>query len=427
MALIRPGAEIDELAALAAKGAPRFAGLPFDRLATGWTFHGGTHSEQQLSLKLISSSTGTARYRARVRIGRENLSKTFARENSARAWIRRMEGQIEEGEVVGLSAIKTLEEAVAAYRSSESWERLSTNDRKTRSTRLDWWLEWFGAARLKEVTVGAIEDALADLRRGKSPSGRRLSSTTRLHYLVPLSCALRLAVRRGWLKVNPCDGVERPQARRGRERYLRRQEDAPELGVDELVDLLQACRASRSRRLYPALVITLATGCRQSELFRHAKGTHTQTATWEDTVLRATGPAGEDLGARIHIRESKSRRPKTLVLLHEVAEALREYAKVRPLHARFLMETKKGSVAFPKAAWSGALGRAGLDDFRWHDLRHSCGSYLGMQGYSVFEIAQVLGCTIDTAARYTHLSTSTQERTAAAGVEALRGALRLVK
>ena len=41
--------------------------------------------------------------------------------------------------------------------------------------------------------------------------------------------------------------------------------------------------------------------------------------------------------------------------------------------------------------WYDALTAAKIEDFRFHDLRHTCASYLASQGASLLEIADVLG------------------------------------
>jgi integrase len=56
-------------------------------------------------------------------------------------------------------------------------------------------------------------------------------------------------------------------------------------------------------------------------------------------------------------------------------------------------------------AWEQARAKAGLEDFRFHDLRHSTASYLAMSGASLVEIAEVLGHkTLQMVRRYAHLS-----------------------
>ena len=51
------------------------------------------------------------------------------------------------------------------------------------------------------------------------------------------------------------------------------------------------------------------------------------------------------------------------------------------------------------------MARAGVKNFRFHDLRHSAASYLAMSGASLPEIAAVLGHkTYQMVKRYAHLS-----------------------
>jgi integrase len=58
-----------------------------------------------------------------------------------------------------------------------------------------------------------------------------------------------------------------------------------------------------------------------------------------------------------------------------------------------------------RAAWLTAIEKAKLEDFRFHDLRHSAASYLAMNGASLNEIAEVLGHkTLAMVKRYAHLS-----------------------
>ena len=57
-----------------------------------------------------------------------------------------------------------------------------------------------------------------------------------------------------------------------------------------------------------------------------------------------------------------------------------------------------------REAWEYAVKRAGIADFRFHDLRHTFASYLAMNG-ATLEIAEVLGHkTLAMVKRYAHLS-----------------------
>ena len=54
--------------------------------------------------------------------------------------------------------------------------------------------------------------------------------------------------------------------------------------------------------------------------------------------------------------------------------------------------------------WNKVLKEAEIEEFRFHDLRHTCASYLAQSGASLLEIADVLGHRqISMTARYSHL------------------------
>ena len=80
-----------------------------------------------------------------------------------------------------------------------------------------------------------------------------------------------------------------------------------------------------------------------------------------------------------------------------------------------LFDTKDNSLIFASKVkeevaycftkpWKKALEDADIEDFRFHDLRHSCASYLTQLGASLIEITDVLGCKqISVTMRYAHL------------------------
>ena len=64
--------------------------------------------------------------------------------------------------------------------------------------------------------------------------------------------------------------------------------------------------------------------------------------------------------------------------------------------------TKRCSI---RTAWEKAIKKATMENFRFHDLRHSTASYLAMNGASLLEIADILGHkTLQMVKRYSHLS-----------------------
>jgi len=160
------------------------------------------------------------------------------------------------------------------------------------------------------------------------------------------------------------------------------------LSDDERGRLLQACQASANPALYPAFVLSLSTGMRRME---------TMALAWQDVDLKA---------GRITLHETKNGTRRVVPLAGHALAVLRDHAKVRRLGTDLLFPGRKPSRPVElRKAWLEALKVAGIEDYRWHDNRHSAASYLAMNGASLAEIAEVLGHrTLQMVQRYAHLS-----------------------
>ena len=86
-------------------------------------------------------------------------------------------------------------------------------------------------------------------------------------------------------------------------------------------------------------------------------------------------------------------------------KVLKEMAKVRRIKTDLIFAGAAGTVHFPKRSWLKAPAAAEVEDFTFHDLRHTAASYLAMSGAALTEIASVLGHrTLAMVKRYSHLS-----------------------
>lgn len=64
---------------------------------------------------------------------------------------------------------------------------------------------------------------------------------------------------------------------------------------------------------------------------------------------------------------------------------------------------KGAAIKTWKTAWRAALRRAGIEGFRWHDLRHTVGSRLVREGVDISVVQEILGhADIHTTRRYVH-------------------------
>ncbi len=188
-------------------------------------------------------------------------------------------------------------------------------------------------------------------------------------------------VPKGWQ--NPARQIERKQLNNARVRFL---SDA------ERKRLLAVCRASTWPKLYLLVLVALTTGARKGELL---------ALRWAD-IDRERAVA--------YVRSSKNGDRRMLPLTPAVLEELNRFGGVE--HALlFGSERRPGKPMQFDAAWQLALKEARIDNFRFHDLRHSCASYLAQQGASLVELADVLGHrTMRMVMRYSHLSSESKAR-----------------
>jgi len=177
------------------------------------------------------------------------------------------------------------------------------------------------------------------------------------------------------------------------------------LSSDELERLRTAARLSANRFLTPAIEIAVATGMRQGEMMN---------LRWRDVQL---DEAGEH--ALILLEETKNGERRGVPL---TGQGLVEFKNLRAAYVKANGKTPPGeALLFPSTAepkpnakpkpmelrsvWKTALKDAGIEDFRFHDLRHTTASYLAMGGATAPEIAEVLGHKdLQMVKRYSHLS-----------------------
>jgi len=331
-----------------------------------------------------TDSTGATSYRVEIRLkGSPRQSETFTRLTDARKWAQATEAAIREGRHFGTVEAKrhTVADLIDRYtRDVLPGKKPAT--RVAQTPQFAWWRERIGDRTLADCTPALIaecRDALAGTVSERRKTA--LSPATVNRYLAALSHAFTVAMKEwGWVEANPLVKVTKPKEPRGRVRFL---------DDDERERLLQACRESASRDLYSAVMLALSTGARQQEILG---------LRWPQV----------DLSRRVAtLHETKNGERRVLPLAGPALDLLRERSKVRRLDTDLVFP---GRTRVPKpvdlrSPFETALKRARIEDFRWHDLRHSTASYLAMNGASLAEIAEVLGHkTLAMVKRYAHLS-----------------------
>ena len=102
--------------------------------------------------------------------------------------------------------------------------------------------------------------------------------------------------------------------------------------------------------------------------------------------------------------------PKTAKLRSHALELLQERSGIRRIDNPYVFPAQRRMGKPPKpididGAWKRAIKRSGVEDFRFHDLRHTAASYLAMSGASLSSIAKILGHkSLSMTMRYAHIS-----------------------
>lgn len=323
-------------------------------------------------------------YRARVRIkGSPPQSAAFERLTDARRWVQQTEAAIREGR--HFKTVESKKHTVGELIDRYIVDVLPSKpkSRKKQEAQLRWWKARIGVYLLSDLTPARIAEFRDRLSAEPTRRGAIHSPSTVLRYMAALSHALSVAVREwGWLEDSPMRRVTKPKEPKGRVRFL---------SDEERLRLLAACKEAQCPYLYTAVVLALSTGMRHGEIMN---------LRWVDVDL-AMG--------RVILQDTKNGERRNVPLTGHAHAEIEKLSKARRVDCDLLFpNTNYGEKARPYAvrkSWNAALRKAGIKDFRFHDLRHSTASYLAMNGATLSEIAEVLGHkTLQMIKRYAHLS-----------------------
>lgn len=345
-----------------------------------------------------TSQDGNVSYRVKIRLkGFPTQSATFDRLADAKKYIQQTEAAIREGRYFQTQESKkhTLKEAINRYIA----DVLPTKPKNTiaQGGQLNWWRETLGDYSLADITPARIVQCRDQLSKTLSPRGKLRTPATVNRYLAVLSHLFTIALKEwGWVEDNPLRKVSKPQEPRGRVRFL---------SDEERSRLLGECKKSESRYLYPAVVLALSTGGRRMEIL----GLQFKNVDLKRKV--------------IILHETKNGERRILPLAGHALDLMEQLFKVRHYNCDLVFPGKdfKKPVDL-RTPFETALKRSEISDFKWHDLRNSCASYLAMNGASLAEIAEVLGHkTLSMVKRYSHLSDAHTSKVVARMNEAIFG------
>ena len=119
-------------------------------------------------------------------------------------------------------------------------------------------------------------------------------------------------------------------------------------------------------------------------------------------ILKLRWPQVDLEGELIRLTDTKNNESRAVPLKGRALEVVKRMSRLRRIDDDrvFPVPPTKIVTRFEKA-----LRAAKIEDFRWHDLRHTTASHLVMSGASLAEVAEILGHkTLAMVQRYAHFS-----------------------
>jgi len=239
---------------------------------------------------------------------------------------------------------------------------------------------FFGGKYLFAITAQDIEHFKAERlkeRIGKVKKGEEkfVSTSTVNRQLATLRNMFNKAVAWGKLQVNPMKDVRSLKEPKGRLRFLEQ---------EEIIKLLASC----SKKMKPIVILALFTGMRRGEILG---------LKWPDIDFKRN---------IITLLDTKNGEKREVPMNGHVKTAL-IHIKRNPYTQNVFCDNNGAVYQDIRKSFSTALRKSGINNFRFHDLRHTFASQLVMTGANLNTVRELMGHKdITMTLRYSHLAPS---------------------
>jgi len=229
-----------------------------------------------------------------------------------------------------------------------------------------WVQQFFRGRLLSELTREVIAEVGEAKRKETSPS-------TANRYLATIRAILRRAALE-WEWIDKAPFIRLYKEPKRRIRWIEPEQ------VQTLIDELPA-------HLQDLVIFSLCTGLRKRNVTE---------LEWSQVDLKRNV-------AWIHADQAKARKSIHISLNATAMEVLRKQVGKHPV--RVFTYRGKPIIQVNTKAWYKALKRAGIENFRWHDLRHTWASWLTQKGVPL-NVIQEMGAweSTEMVKRYAHLA-----------------------
>ena len=284
--------------------------------------------------------------------GHPHINKTFLYIEDARKWAKEIESQMDRNvfEDYSVASGTTLKDILIKYRDEKT--ALKKGAREETSTINFLIRNKISMQSLMKLRSHHIYKLMKELGETRAPA-------TVKKYIVLICHAWRVAKKEWGINLpaeNPCDMVTLPKFNNHRDRILSK---------SEYVKLLEACEESSLNLLKDMVIFSYCTGARQGETLR-LKREHINFEKKQITFY-----------------DTKNGEDRTIPVADNVLEILKNY-RFGPFVFNILARRLRKH-------FSTATKKAGIDNFRFHDLRASFCTNALLSGMSIAEVSSLSG------------------------------------
>jgi len=332
------------------------------------------------TIRKRTTMDGKSRYQAIIRLEDGSASKAFSNKTSAKNWALRVENEIRQGihSTQKESSKHTVAELIERYEADHSFQQ--KKDRQNQERHLEFWRDRIGDKKLIDVSRALVIEVRDEIAAVKTNRGGLRAAATVNRFVAVIRQAFSKGIEWEWCETNPCKGIKSMTEPPGVVRFLSDEERKALLTATKELDPILNC----------VVVIALSTGARRGEIM---------SLEWSDVRWK------EGFAT---LRNTKNGETRAMPLVGLAMELLKEHRDNNRQLADKLVFPHPVDRTRPwnfEALWRKAKKQAKIENFRFHDLRHSAASYLAMGGASLAEIAEILGHkTLQMVKRYAHLS-----------------------
>ena len=305
------------------------------------------------------------KFQAQVR--REGVTpvyKTFTYKKDAVVWVRGIEARIDAGETrVAAPKATSLADLITRYSQEITPLKKGRDTEQRRLSRL--LRDPIAITPLSKLTSAK----LAEFRDRRINDGVRAAQ----YDLVLIKHCIKIA-RLEWgvlMPNNPVDGIRIPNGIKRRERRL---------ADGEYEALREAARHCKNRLIWTVIEFAIETAMRRSEIL---------SLRWENINNNCTVAT---------LPDTKNGSKREVPLTTKAKQVLEGLSK----HEEYVFPTSDCAV---RHAWDRLVRRSGIENLRFHDLRHEAVSRFFEMGLSIPEVALISGHKdYRMVASYTHLN-----------------------